>query len=189
MNWFIRQVRLHFDGPMRDVDDDNKFRYLLQWTGVEGQKISDIFSFRRDEERTVKAYITYFKQYVRPTARHELLQCRQSPDEPAHTFLKRLHQIAKQCEYEQAVEDTLIVDLYIRHAFKVSSEILNQEREWPDYRKSAETEEAEAIHVPLEDSSTHTVQAKSRPTQCGYCSWQHPHGECPARWENIHYMQ
>ena len=64
MNRFIWQVWLHFDGPMGNVDDNIKLRYLLLWTGIEGQEISDTFSFRHNEERTVKAYITYFKQYV-----------------------------------------------------------------------------------------------------------------------------
>ena len=78
MDRFTRQVRLHFEGPMRDVDEDIKLRYLLLWTGVEGKEISDTFSFRHDLERTVEAYIKYFRQYVSPRsnfrmARHELL--------------------------------------------------------------------------------------------------------------------
>ena len=118
MDRFIRQVWLHFDGPMRDVDDDIKLRYILLWTGVEGQEISDTFLFWHDEERTIETNITYFKQYVSPqsnfrVARHELLECRQSLDESAHAFLKRLGQINKQCKYKQAVGDTLVVDLFI----------------------------------------------------------------------------
>ena len=174
MDRFIRQVRLHFDGPMRGVDDDIKLRYLLLWTGVEGQEISDTFSFRDDEERTVEAYIAHFKQYVSPrsnfrVARHELLQCRQSPDESAHSFLKRLRQIAKQCEYEQVVEDTLVVDLFIFgiHSKSAQKSLIKEGSDLTVAKalRIAETEEAtckqvEAIRIPLEDSSTHMVRAK-----------------------------
>ena len=52
----------------------------------------------------------------------------------------------------------------------------------------AETEEAtckqvEAICVLLKESSTHSVQSKSKrkPKQCGYCSRDHPREECSVR--------
>ena len=47
--------------------------------------------------------------------------------------------------------------------------------------KEATCKQVDAICVPLEDSTTHMVQAKSTTTQCGFCGRQHPHGECPAR--------
>ena len=114
----IRQVRLHFENPMRDVDDDATLWYLLLWTGIEDQEISDAFFFRHNEERSVEAYIKYFSQYVSPPSnfcvvRHEQLQCVQNQDESAHSFLKRLRQIAIQCEYEQVVKDMLVsITLY-----------------------------------------------------------------------------
>ena len=76
--------------------------------------MSDTFPFRHDEERTVEAYITYFKQYVSPRSNFRVTRNeRQSSDESPHSFLKRLRQIAKQCEYEKAEDDTLVVDLFI----------------------------------------------------------------------------
>lgn len=197
MDRFIRQVRLHFEGPMRNVDDDAKLRYLLLWAGVEGQEISDTFVFRHEEERTVETYIKYFRQYANPrsnfrVARHELLQCRQNSDESAHSFLKRLRQIAKQCEYDQLVEDTLIVDLFIFGIYlKSAQKSLIKEGNDLTIAKAlriVETEEVtckqvEAIRIPVEESSTHAIQAKNnkKPTQCGYCGKGHPRGECPAK--------
>ena len=144
MHRFIRQVRLHFHGPMRDVDDDIKLRYLLLWTGVQGEEISDTFSFKHDEERTVKAYLIYFKQYVSPwlnfrVARHELLQCQQSPGESAQSFLKRPCQIVKQCKYEQTAEDTLVIDLFIFgiHLKSAQKSLIKERRTWPSQKRFA----------------------------------------------------
>ena len=125
-------------------------------------------------------------------ARYELQQCWQNPDESADLFLKRLCQIAKQCEYKQVMEDMLVVDLFIFSIyFKSAQKSLIKEGSDLTIAKAlriAEMEEAtckqvEAIHISLEESSMHMAQSKSKRklTQCGYCGRDHPRGECPAR--------
>lgn len=90
---FVRQVMLHFNGPLKDVSEDVKVNYLLLWSGIEGQDLSDTFQFEESETRNVENYIKKFRAYIEPrsnfrVSRYQLLQCRQQPDEPAHAFLK-----------------------------------------------------------------------------------------------------
>ena len=199
MDRFIRQVRLHFEGPMQDIDDNVKLWYLLLQTSITGQEISNTFSFRHNEDRTLKTYIKYFRQYVSKQShfymsRHKLLQCWQNSDELAHSFLKRLHQIAYQCEYEQVIDDTLVVNLFIFGIYlKSAQKSLIKEGSDLTIAKVlhiAEMEEAtckqvEVICVLFEGNSTHAVESKSKRklTQCEYCGRDCSWGECPARWE------
>ena len=48
MEKFIRQAKLHFSGPLKDISDDVKISYLLICSGDEGQRISDTSVFDND---------------------------------------------------------------------------------------------------------------------------------------------
>lgn len=198
MDRFIRQVHLYFDGPMKDVDSDTKLNYLLIWSGIEGQEISDTFPFRQGEERTLDKYIQFFKEYANPrsnfrVARHNLLKCKQNADESAHAFLSRLRQTAKQCEYGRTVEETIVLDLFIFGIYLQSAQkSLIREGSDLTIEKAlgiVETEEAtckqmEALRTTaVEDSSTLAVRARqpSGPTTCGNCGTKHHQYKCPAK--------
>ena len=115
---FVWQVMLHFNWPLKDFSGEVKVNYLLLWSGIEGQNLSDTFEFEASEARNIENYIEKFHAYIEPrpnfrVSRYQLLQCRQQPDEPAHAFLKRLRQIMKQWEYDPPIEKTLLVNIFI----------------------------------------------------------------------------
>ena len=80
MRKFLRSCNLHFNGPLKDLEEAVKINYLLIWAGSDGQDIADTFIFAAAEQRTLQSYITRFENYVRPrsnfrVARYRLFGC------------------------------------------------------------------------------------------------------------------
>ena len=45
----VREVILHFKGPLKGVSGEVKVDYLLLWSRIEGQDLSDTFEFEASE--------------------------------------------------------------------------------------------------------------------------------------------
>ena len=108
MRKFLRACQLHFDGPLRDVDEAVKVTYLKLWSDSEGQDIAD------EEKKTLKPWIEHFKTYVKPrsnfrVARFRLLGSSQHPDEPVDAYVKRLKELIAQCDYTEAETKSILV--------------------------------------------------------------------------------
>ena len=93
MKKFLRSCRLHFNGPLKDIEDTIKINYLLIWAGSEGQDIADTFTFAPNQDDQLEAYLSKFASYVKPrsnfrVARFRLLGCQQQPDAAADGYLK-----------------------------------------------------------------------------------------------------
>ena len=118
MRRFFRSCNLHFDGPLKKLTEDVKIKYLLIWSGTEGQDIADQFDIDEADAGKLQVYLDNFKNYASPrsnfrVARYKLLSCKQTPGEPSDSYLKRLGELIIQCEYTPEVKNTLIVDLFI----------------------------------------------------------------------------
>ena len=118
MRKFLRACQLHFDGPLRGVDESVKVAYLKLWSGSEGQDIADTFVIPEAEKTTLQPWFDNFTSYVKPrsnfrVARFRLLGSSQRADEPADAFLKRLKELIAQCDYASEEEQTILVDIFI----------------------------------------------------------------------------
>ena len=115
MKRFLRSCHLHFDGPLKDIEEAVKINYLLIWAGSEGQDITDTFTFAPNQTNRLEDYLSTFASYVKPrsnfrVARFCLLGCQQQPDEAADVYLKRLKELLLECEYRPFSADvTLLV--------------------------------------------------------------------------------
>ena len=102
MKKFLRSCNLHFNGPLKDLDEAVKVNYLLIWAGSEGQDIADTFTFTEEEQGTLQAYVSKYEKYVKPrsnfcVARYLLLDCSQRSDEAADVYMKCLKELLSQC--------------------------------------------------------------------------------------------
>lgn len=210
MRKFLRACRLHFDGPLRDVDEAVKVTYLKLWSGTEGQDIADTFLIPEDKKDMLQPWFDHFTNYVKPrsnfrVARFRLLGSSQRPDEPADSFLKRLKELIAQCDYTAIEQDAILVDIFIfgLHLKSVQSTLLKEGKELTvnDALRVARTEEATReqltiIRGPRDEKAVHHVK-QQRTTRkataetfrrnpvpqdkCGNCGRQHIRGKCPAR--------
>ena len=208
MRKFLRACQLHFDGPLRDVDEAVKVTYLKLWSGSEGQDIADTFVIADGEKKTLKPWIEHFKAYVKPrsnfrVARFRLLGSSQRPDEPADAYVKRLKELIAQCDYTEAETKSILVDIFIfgLNLKCVQSTLIKEGKDLTinDAVRVARTEEAtrdqlhairgpraeNVVHQVRQQRGTHSAAQKRAPvlqhTTCGNCGRQHERGNCPAK--------
>ena len=209
MRKFLRSCNLHFNGPLKDLEEAVKINYLLIWAGSDGQDIADTFTFAAAEQRTLQSYITRFENYVKPrsnfrVARYRLFGCSQQSDEAADAYMKRIKELISQCDYDIQVSTTLLVDVFIfgLHLKSVQSALLKEGKDLTVEKalQVARTEEAtrQQIEVIRGDRDKKTVnyvtkRRQANPLQenqmqkppnnkkCGNCGRQHEKGACPAK--------
>ena len=206
MRKFLRACQLHFDGPLRDVDEAVKVTYLKLWSGSEGQDIADTFSIPKDQRNKLQPWLDQFQNYVKPrsnfrVARFRLLGSSQRPDEPVDAYLKRLKELIAQCDYAETEQTAILVDVFIfgLHLQCVQSSLLKEGKALTinDAVRVARTEEATreqlnvirgpreedkvVHHVKKQGGTTSAAPRKDLCTPCGNCGRQHERGNCPAK--------
>ncbi len=206
---FYRSCKLHFDGPLHDVDEAKKITYLLLWAGTEGQDIADTFSIPEDQQNRLQPLVDEFQRYVRPrsnfrVARFRLLGSSQRPDESADAFVKRLKTVIADCDYSETEQSSIIVDVFIigLRLKSVQSSLLKEGKNLSigEALRVARTEEAALAQVAIIRGSreenlqerintVHQVRQARHPPrkaftpqrECRNCGRQHELGKCPAK--------
>ena len=79
---FKRTCQLYFEGPLADLNEERKIKYLLLWAGEEGQEVSDSWGLSDADKKKIDVYWTKFEKYVNPKnnfrlARYQLRNLKQ----------------------------------------------------------------------------------------------------------------
>ena len=216
MKRFLHSCHLDFDGPLKDIEEAVKINYLLIWAGSEGQDIADTFTFAPNQTNRLEDYLSKFASYVKPrsnfcVACFHLLGCQQQPDEAADVYLKHLKELLLQCAYEDIINRTLLVDLFVfgLHLKGVQSALLKEGKDLTIDKalQITRTEETTRQHVEFIRSTrdenqvdhvqkrgqshrstehslsqTHeSYNSNDNARKCGNCRHQHEKGTCPTK--------
>jgi hypothetical protein len=113
---FKRTCELYLEGPLGDLTEERKVKYLLIWAGKEGRELAETWDLSGGDKKKLSKYWDKFQQHVKPKknfrlARYKLRQCVQAPTELVDGFIRRVRTLAAECEYTDTNEQ--IVDALV----------------------------------------------------------------------------
>lgn len=106
---FERHVKLIFDGPLKEKDEEQKVSYLLLWVGDRGREIRHSWKdISADDEKKLQTYYSKFQKYVQPKlnpifARYKFYHEIQGTD-TFDAFLTRLRIRVRDCKFDKPDE-------------------------------------------------------------------------------------
>ncbi|CAM1319189.1 Uncharacterised protein r2_g2732 [Pycnogonum litorale] len=63
---FAEHVRLIFDGPLREKEEEVKCTYLMLWIGDKGREIFSTWQVSEEDRKKLSTYFDRFQAYVQP---------------------------------------------------------------------------------------------------------------------------
>ena len=113
---FRATCELHFSGPLKEKNEQEKVSYLLIWTDNEGIELASTWSLTADQKKKLDTYWNKFEDYVAPKsnfrlARFKLCTIKQGKDETVDSFLKQVRVLVSECKFtnrDEHINDALI---------------------------------------------------------------------------------
>ncbi len=166
---FKRTCELYFSGPLADLTEERKVKYLLIWSGKEGRELADTWNLQGEDAISLDKHWEKFLAHVKPRsnfrlARHQLRGCTQAPTERVDAFVHRLRTIAAACEYTNVTEQLIDALIFGTKSKEVQKTLLKKSKTLTldAAIEIARTEEAtcqqlEGLQSPNSDMSVHVM--------------------------------
>ena len=115
---FKALCELIFTGPLSEVSEEIKVKYLLIWSGEEGRELVSTWAIAADDAKKLKTYWTKFGEYVAPKSnfrlsRYKLREIKQNSSEPIDQFIKRIRLLVEECKFPDATVESQVIDAIV----------------------------------------------------------------------------
>ena len=202
---FKTMCELLFDGPLHDVSEERRVKYLLLWSGEDGRDLVGSWTLGDDERKQLATYWTKLEEYLKPKsnfriARFKLRSIKQSDGESIDAFLRRIRTLLQDCAYPAAQQDEHIIDTIIFGCVseQVKSKLLKEAdltlTKALDIARTEEATRAQLKHLKEDASAGSAVNAvrmkkeasrrkgKKMGQECSRCGTSHGTSldDCPA---------
>ncbi len=122
----------YFNGPLKNISEEEKCSYLLIWTGDEGIELESTWGLSVHEKKKLDTYWTRFEAYVKPKsnfrlARFKLRTLKQLENEPIDSFARRLRLQISECNYANPDEQIIDALIFGSNSQQIQSKLLEKD--------------------------------------------------------------
>ena len=176
---FKQKCELLFDGPLKPRTDEQKYKYLLLWTGDHGLDLYNTWNLSEEQQKSLEEYWKRLEEHVKPQSNYILnrfyLRSLKQNNRPLDEFLTEAKLLIQNSGYSTDMHDELLRDALV---FGVDSDIVRKKciaegnkLTLQKAREIARTEEAtkmqlEAMQTTVKKtSSTKKISERVKPSK------------------------
>ena len=171
---FREMCELMLDGPLDDLSEERKVKYVLLWAGEEGRELAATWNLSAADAKKLTSYWEKYEAYVKPKsnfriARYKLRACKQEPNETVDSFVKRIRVIAAECKLQNVEENIIDTLIFGTTSEKIQAKLLQKDDNLTldQALDIARTEEATRKQLQdLNSKEVHAIKARlNKPQQ------------------------